>query len=267
MGTGRKASPVNDPVTMSIRAIIIDDEEGARESLHNILTRYFSDVEVVAKAANINDGEKYIHEQHPDLVFLDIEMPFGNAFDLLERFEDFDFDIIFITAYDQYAIQAIKFSALDYLLKPIDPDDLGNALDRYRQRAKQKSSLGNEAYNALMQNLQSEQKVPTRVGIPESDGVRFVSIADIVRCESDGNYTYLHLADKTRILSSKTLGDYEELFKANNFYRIHRSHLVNMVHIQKYVKGEGGYLRMSDGSEVEVARRKKNEFLEVLGQL
>ena len=252
---------------MNIRTIIIDDEEGARESLHNILNRYFDDVEVVAKAPNIDEGEAQIQLHSPDLVFLDIEMPFGNAFDLLERFEDFDFDIIFITAYDQYAIQAIKFSALDYLLKPIDPDDLKAALDRYRARREQKHANGGEAYNALLQNLGNEKKVPTRVGIPESDGVRFVAIDDIVRCESDGNYTIIFLKDKSKILSSKTLGDYETLFQPNDFFRIHRSHLVNMPHIKKYVKGEGGYVIMSDESEVEVARRKKNDFLEELARL
>lgn len=252
---------------MKIRTIIIDDEEGARESLNNILNRYFDDVEVVAKAPNIDEGEKAIHANSPDLVFLDIEMPFGNAFDLLERFEDFDFDIIFITAYDQYAIQAIKFSALDYLLKPIDPDDLKQALDRFRTRRDAKKNTSGEAYNALIQNLSNEKKVPTRVGIPESDGVRFVAIDQIVRCESDGNYTLIYLKDKTKILSSKTLGDYETMFVPNDFFRVHRSHLVNMPHIKKYVKGEGGYVIMSDDSEVEVARRKKNEFLEELARL
>lgn len=250
---------------MAIRTIIIDDEEGARESLANILARYFDEVEVVAKADNINDGERIIKEEKPDLVFLDIEMPMGNAFDLLERFETVDFGIIFITAYDQYAIQAIKFSALDYLLKPIDPDDLKNAVERFKERHA-KPNEHNDRIDALRQNLAAPKR-PTKIGIPESDGIVFVAINDITRCESDGNYTIIKLTNGSKILSSKTLGDYEDMFTHSNFFRVHRSHLVNLDHLSKYVKGEGGYVILSDGSEIEVARRKKSEFMERLAHL
>lgn len=244
----------------SIRAIIIDDEEGARESLANILRDYFENVEVVGKANSTKTGVHLINEQQPDLVFLDIEMPKGNAFDLLAQFENIDFDIIFITAYDQYAIKAIKFSALDYLLKPIDIDELKAAMEKFSDKAHKRTS--NQRFQVLLQNLNAESK--KKVAIPDSEGLIFVNLDDIIRCESDGNYTHIILSNRKKILASRTLGEYEEMFSDENFSRIHRSHLINLNHIDKYLKGEGGYAVMSDGSQVEISRRKRADFLEKL---
>lgn len=244
----------------SIRAIIIDDEEGARESLANILKDYFENVEVVGKANSAKTGIRLINEQQPDLVFLDIEMPKGNAFDLLAQFENIDFDIIFITAYDQYAIKAIKFSALDYLLKPIDIDELKAAIEKFSDKAHKRTS--NQRFQALLQNLNAESK--KKVAIPDSEGLIFVNLDDIIRCESDGNYTHIILSNRKKILASRTLGEYEEMFSDENFSRVHRSHLINLNHIEKYLRGEGGYAVMSDGSQVEISRRKRADFLEKL---
>lgn len=247
-------------MSKTIRAIIIDDEEGARESLANILKDYFDNVEVVGKAASADNGVKLINEYHPDLVFLDIEMPKGNAFDLLEHFENIDFDIIFVTAYDQYAIKAIKFSALDYLLKPIDIDELGAAIQKFDDKTHKRTT--NQRLQTLLQNLNAENK--KKVAIPDSEGLVFVNLDDIVRCESDGNYTHIILNNGKNILASRTLGEYEEMFSEENFSRVHRSHLINLNHIDKYIKGEGGYAVMTDGSHVEISRRKRAEFMEKL---
>ena len=246
---------------MSIKALIIDDEEGARESLRNILQSYFEEVEVLDTAESADDAYTKINEQQPDLIFLDIEMPRGNAFDLLERFDSIDFEIIFVTAYDHYAIKAIRFSALDYILKPIDIDELRAAIEKCAQQSDQRSI--NDRLKVLLQNL-NEQNKPRKVAIPDSEGLIFVNMDEIIRCESDGNYTTFILANERRILASRTLGEYEDLFSDDHFFRVHRSHLINMEHITKYVKGEGGYVIMSDSSEVEVSRRKKAAFMDQL---
>lgn len=247
------------------RVLIIDDEEGARESLRNILNRYFQDLEVVGTAHSAESGIEAINKFTPDLVFLDIEMPFGTAFDLLSKFDSIDFELIFVTAYDHYAIKAIKFSALDYLLKPVDIDDLREALDRFRKRKEQRVPPGNKL-EALLENLKSGER-PKKIAIPDTDGLLFVTLDDIIRCESDGNYTSIMLKSGKRVLASKTLGDYEDLFKGEQFFRTHRSHLINLSHIVKYVKGEGGYVILSDGSQVEISRRKKTDFLELMSKI
>ena len=246
---------------MTTKAIIIDDEKGARESLSNILRDYCPEVEVVAKAENIEVGYDTIEKHKPELVFLDIEMPHGNAFDLLEKFEEIDFDIIFVTAYDHYAINAIKFSALDYLLKPIDIDELQAAVSRHVNNS---GKYLKQKYELLLQNIKKD-KAPEKVAIADNESISFIEIATIVRCESDGNYTTLFLETGKKIVVSKTLGEFENMFSQNNFFRTHRSHLINLAHMAKYVKGEGGYVEMSDGSKAEVSRRKKPEFLANIG--
>ncbi|MGD1846391.1 MAG: LytR/AlgR family response regulator transcription factor [Salibacteraceae bacterium] len=235
----------------AIRTLIVDDEEGARESLANIIAKYFEQIKVVGKADSAKTGYEKIIELKPDLVFLDIEMPFGNAFDLLARFDEIDFDIIFVTAYDHYAINAIKFSALDYLLKPIDIEDLKAAITRLEK--KRKDTNVDERLNVFLQNLRGSNRTK-KVAIPESDGLIFVELEKIVRCESDGNYTSITLVGGKRIIASRTLGEYEELFLHERFFRVHRSHLINLNHIKRYIKGEGGYVIMDDDSQVEVSR-------------
>jgi two-component system, LytTR family, response regulator len=250
---------------MQLKAVIVDDEKGARESLHNLVQKFCPQIEVSAKAENIEDAYTKIVTHNPELVFLDIEMPNGNGFDLLKKFSELKFDIIFTTAYDHYAIKAIKYSAIDYLLKPIDIDDLKNSVLRVLQKRENKA-LQNEQILSLLNNIKPDQK-EKKVALPEGDGLTFVNIKDIVRCESDGNYTTIILQENKRIVTSRTLGEYEELFANEGFFRIHRSHLIQLNHLKKYIKGEGGYAIMSDGSQVEVSRRKKTEFLEKLSSM
>lgn len=192
-------------------------------------------------------------------------MPNGNAFDLLEKFKTINFNIIFTTAYDHYAIKAIKFSAIDYILKPIDPEELITAVKRFEDRAGQKATLDKQ-FKTLLSNVRPENKLK-KVGIPDGDGLIFINLSDIIRCDSDGNYTFFILTNGKKIIASRTLGEYEQMFADDNFFRIHRSHLINLEHVKKYIKGEGGYVVMSDNSQVEVSRRNKTDFLEKLSHL
>lgn len=247
---------------MAIKAVIVDDELGARESLSKMLEKNCKNVQVVAKADSMANAFMEITTHQPDLVFLDIEMPNGNAFDLLEKFKEINFNIIFVTAYDHYAIKAIKFSAIDYILKPVDPEELVKAVTRFESQHSNKTSL-DKKFKTLLSNVRPENKLK-KVGIPDGDGLIFINLADIIRCDSDGNYTYFLLTSGKKIIASRTLGEYEQMFADDNFFRIHRSHLINLEHVKKYIKGEGGYVIMSDNSQVEVSRRNKNEFLEKL---
>lgn len=244
------------------KAVIVDDELGARESLSKMLEKNCKNIQVVAKADNMMNAFIEITNHQPDLVFLDIEMPNGNAFDLLEKFKEINFNIIFVTAYDHYAIKAIKFSAIDYILKPVDPEELIKAVSRFESQHESKTSLDKKFKN-LLSNVKPENKLK-KVGIPDGDGLLFINLTDIIRCDSDGNYTYFLLTSGKKIVASRTLGEYEQMFAEDNFFRVHRSHLINLEHVKKYIKGEGGYVIMSDNSQVEVSRRNKNEFLEKL---
>ncbi len=248
-----------------IKAIIVDDELGARESLSKMLEKKCKQVEVVAKVDSMATAFEAITDKEPDLVFLDIEMPNGNAFDLLEKFKEINFNIIFTTAYDHYAIKAIKFSAVDYILKPIDPEELVQAVKRFEEHIGQKKSLDKQ-FKTLLSNIRPENKLK-KVGIPDGDGLIFIQLSDIIRCDSDGNYTFFILTNGKKIIASRTLGEYEHMFAEDNFFRIHRSHLINLEHVKKYIKGEGGYVVMADDSQVEVSRRNKTDFLEKLSHL
>jgi two-component system LytT family response regulator len=247
---------------MSIRAIIVDDELGARESLFKMLEKSCKQVQVLARVDSMATAFEAITLYKPDLVFLDIEMPNGNAFDLLEKFKEIDFNIIFTTAYDHYAIKAIKFSAVDYILKPIDPEELVQAVKRLEEKIGQNQSL-NSQFKTLLSNVRPDNKLK-KVGIPDGDGLVFIKLTDIIRCDSDGNYTYFILTNGKKIIVSRTLGEYEQMFADDNFFRVHRSHLINLEHVKKYIRGEGGYVVMTDNSQVEVSRRNKNDFLEKL---
>ena len=248
-----------------IKAIIVDDELGARESLSKMIEKNCKQIEVVAKVDSMLSAFEAITNKEPDLVFLDIEMPNGNAFDLLEKFKTINFNIIFTTAYDHYAIKAIKFSAVDYILKPIDPEELINAVKRFEDQAGQKTTLDKQ-FKTLLSNVRPENKLK-KVGIPDGDGLIFINLSDIIRCDSDGNYTFFILTNGKKIIASRTLGEYEQMFADDNFFRIHRSHLINLEHVKKYIKGEGGYVIMTDNSQVEVSRRNKTDFLERLSLL
>lgn len=250
---------------MSVRAVIVDDELGSRESLSKMIEKNCKNIQIVGKADSMLSAFEVITNNEPDLVFLDIEMPNGNAFDLLEKFKEIHFNIIFVTAYDHYAIKAIKFSAIDYILKPVDPEELMKAVSRFEAQLENKKLL-DKKFKTLLSNVKPENKLK-KVGIPDGDGLVFINLSEIIRCDSDGNYTYFLLTNGKKIIASRTLGEYEQMFNEDNFFRIHRSHLINLEHVKKYIKGEGGYVVMTDNSQVEVSRRNKNDFLEKLSLL
>ena len=244
-----------------INAIIIDDEKKCNSLLQKTIEKQLIDIKIVATAANVDDGIRLIHHHEPDLIFLDIEMPNKNGFDLLSAFDEINFDVIFTTAYNQYAIKAIKYSALDYLLKPVDADDLKIAITRFKQ--KQKSSQKSQI-NLLFDNLKNLNHAYNKISVSTNEGVIFLTIADIIYCEATGSYTQFYLRNNEKLLSSRTLKDFEELLTNHNFFRIHNSFLININEIKRYIKGDGGSVIMSNTNEVLVSRRKKEEFMKKL---
>lgn len=247
------------------KTIIVDDEKGCRDTLETML-KEFPQIKVEAIVDSISLAEQAISTFQPQLIFLDIEMAGGTGFELLEKLSPVNFDVIFTTAYDQYAIKAIKYSALDYLLKPIDPTELFDAIERFANK-KQNQELINNKFKTLLNNISTES-THQKIAVPDGEGLNFIKISDIVRFQSDGSYTYMHTSGNQKpTLISKPIGDYQEMLNNENFIRVHRSHLINLQHVSKYVKGEGGYAIMSDGSQVDVSRRKKGEFIEALSSL
>ena len=248
-----------------LKAVIIEDEKRSRETLTGLLKLYCKNVEVVADADGMRTGRQAILEHHPDIVFLDIQMPDGSGFKLLESFEKTDFEIIFTTAYDQFAIKAIKFSALDYLLKPIFPEDLIEAVSKAE---KKRDGLGTkESIEVLLQHVKKPESENPKIVLSTSDKINVVNIKDIVRCASDNYYTFFYFIDGTRILISKTLKENEELLRDHNFIRPHKSHLINVLYIKSFLKHDGGYIVMTDGSKVPVSRRKKEKIIEIINNL
>jgi two-component system LytT family response regulator len=243
-----------------ITAIIIDDELKARENLKYILRENFSDVHVVALCGTIQDAVAKIQEHKPDLVFLDIMMKGETGFDLFDKLSDIKFDVVFVTAYDEYAMKALKMNAVDYILKPIDLEDLENALKKVNSK-KHKPLKGDEL-RPLLEQINIHKNIQ-KIALPTLEGLVFVQINDIVRCESDENYTTFYFAGKTKKVVSKTIKYFEDLLLPHHFFRSHRSHLINLHHIREYIRGDGGYIVMSDGSEVMLARRKKEEFMKL----
>jgi two-component system, LytTR family, response regulator len=247
------------------KTIIVDDEKGCQDTLESLLGD-LPQIQLLTKVDSIALAQKVIEELEPQLVFLDIEMPGGTGFDLLEKMGPINFDVIFTTAYDQYAIKAIKYSALDYLLKPIDPEELAVAIERFTSK-KHDQELINNKFKTLLNNIGGENS-NQKIAIPDGEGLNFIKIKDIVRFQSEGSYTDMFTMGKTKpTLISKPIGDYEEMLANESFFRLHRSHLINLEHVQKYVKADGGYVIMSDGSKVEISRRKRNEFIQQLDSL
>ena len=243
---------------IDIKAVIIEDEEKSRNTLKNMLTDFCEGVEIVGMGESIADGVKSIIEHKPDLVFLDIELPNGNGFELFNYFPLGHFDVIFTTAYDQFAVQAFKMSAIDYLLKPIDLEDLRNGLQKVRD--KKHGEFLKEKIETLRSNLNNTFH---KLALPSSDGLIFIELNDIIRCEASGNYTKFHLTNGSSHLISKTLGHYEEILKDSNFFRTNRADLVNLNHIQKYTRQKRATILLSDGTTLNIAEGRKNSFLEI----
>ncbi len=243
-----------------LTAIIVDDEAKARENLKYILKDLDLDVHVAATCGTIQEAVDQIAVQKPDLVFLDIMMKGETGFDLFEKIANITFDVVFITAYDEYAMKALKLNAVDYLLKPIDSDDLLKAIEKVKKR--KSNPVRGENLSQLLNTIKPNKNLH-KIALPTLEGLYFVQIEDIIRCESDENYTTVFLKTKEKKVVSKTIKYFEELLTAHSFFRSHRSHLINLAHIKEYIKGDGGYIVMNDGSEVMLARRKKEEFLKL----
>ncbi len=243
-----------------IRTILIDDEKSSLIILEKLLEKNVPEVEIIGKAQSVAEGIKIIDELKPDLVFLDISMPDGDGFEVLEKVDYKDFGIIFVTAYDQYAIKAFEFSALHYILKPVKAEELVEAVNRYKQS---KSSASDIIEKLKYLNLNLGEK-PTKLILPTSSGMHIIDFDDIIRCESSNNYTTFFLKDGKKIVVSKSIQTYEKLLKDSHFCRIHNKHIVNLKYIKKYVRGRGGYVVLANGEQIDVSEGRKKQFLEKL---
>lgn len=242
-----------------IRTILVDDETDSIRVLQRLLNAYCPEVEVIGTADGVETALNVIQMARPDLVFLDIEMTHGNAFDLLNQLQPITFQIIFVTAFDNYAIRAFKYSALDYLLKPVDIDDLREAVKRAATKVQGKNFL--DQMETLLYNMETFQLSQQKMAVPTLTGLVFIPIKDILRFEANGSYTTIYLTSKEEIIATRNIKEYEDLLPAAIFCRVHNSHIINLHKIQKYHKGRGGYVIMEDGSNIEVASRRREEFL------
>lgn len=245
-----------------LRSIIIDDEPKNIRILRKLVDDYCPEVEVIAEASDVLEAFESIRANKPDLLFLDIEMPFGNAFDLLDKLQPVNFEVIFITAFNEYALKALKYSALDYLLKPVNIEDLKLAVHKAIERIKSRSTHAN--LNNLLENLRKLQPAMQKLALPTNEGLVFLPVEKIVRCEAKGSYTIIHTFNE-KLVTSRNIKEYEELLPGNIFFRVHNSHIVNINNIKKYYKGRGGYIEMDDGATVEIATRRKDAFLRRIG--
>ncbi|BAX79164.1 LytR/AlgR family response regulator transcription factor [Labilibaculum antarcticum] len=245
-----------------IKALIIDDELKSQSTLNKLLEMYCPEVEVIGFAHNVETGIEAIDSLKPDLVFLDISMPDGDGFEVLERVKDRDFEVVFTTAFNDYAIKAFQFAALHYLLKPINYIELQSAVKRCKQNH-QDVDL-NEKIKILCDSLSNHHQ---KIILPTSNGLRIIELNQILRCEADGSYTNFYLSDNTVLMVSKVLSNFEELLPEEIFCRVHNKHLVNLNYISQYIKGRGGRIILSSGKEVEVSESKKKDFLKRLKYL
>ena len=244
-----------------IKAVIVDDEPFCCSSLVILLERYCPEVKVTGIYHSGDDALQAIPEHHPQIVFLDIEMPGMNGFEMLEKLPAIDFEIIFTTSYDQYAIKAIRLSALDYLLKPIDREELQKAVQKVIERSHHPFP---QQLEILLQKIHQPISSAQKIALPSMEGLQMIDVNSIISCASDSNYTIFFIRNKKKIVVSRTLKEIEEMLEEYPFLRVHNSYLINLNEIDKYIKGEGGYLVMSDGSNIDVSRSKKETLLNKL---
>lgn len=248
-----------------IRSIIIDDEPKNLKILASMLEEFCPDVEIVGKVEKHEQAINMINQQKPELVFLDIAMPGGTAFDLLDKLQSVEFEIIFVTAFDNYTLTAFKYSAVDYLLKPVKIEELQSAVARAIER-KQLKQNNLHRLGILLNNLNKQQGAPVhKIAFPSPQGLVFLPITEIIRCEASGPYTHIFTMENKKLVVSRRLNEYEELLPSSNFFRIHHSHIVNLQHVTKYHRGRGGFVEMVDGATLELASRRKEEFLALFG--
>jgi len=245
-----------------LKAIIIDDEENCCELLKIRLKKHQDNLEVCGVANSVSEGDALIRSIRPDVVFLDIQMPEGSGFDLLKRFPDAEFEIVFVTAYNEYAIRALKMSALDYLLKPVEPEELRLCVEKLVYKAQEHArAYSTNKLNILQSNTDSGKNDLLRLVVPLMNGFEVVNVSDIIYCKAESNYTRFFLPKNKEYLVSKTLKEFEEILSDLFFFRIHNSYLINLNHVKGYNKGKSGTVIMSDGTALGLSRQKKGEFL------
>jgi two-component system LytT family response regulator len=243
-----------------IRALIVDDEPNGRQYMRQMCERYLPQVRVVGEAANVQEARSLIDLEMPDLLFLDIEMPGTTGIEMLRQMPHIPFEVIFVTAFNRYAVEAFRLGAADYLLKPVNPSDLQNALERA-----EKNLLAQAADRPHLKTLAHHYgEAFTKVTIPTLNGYEFIDFKEIVYFESDGNYTTLRLLNGKQVVATRSLASFEEILEPYRFFRVHKSYLINLAFIRKYIKGDGGTVVMEDGTEIDVSRRRKEEFLACL---
>lgn len=246
-----------------IKALVIDDENRTRDLICKMINSFGLNIEAISGGENVKSGIASIEEHQPAIVFLDIQMPDGTGFDVLKGISEKNFEVIFITAHEEFAIKAIKFSALDYILKPVDADELKATVERALDTIGQKKE--EKQFEALQNNMQPNQK--RKLVLKTQESVHVVDLDSIIRCEADRNYTLFYLVDGKKILVSKTLKDYETLLSGHNFFRVQQSHLVNLEYVARYDKGNGGSVVMRDNAEVPLSPAKRELFFKVLDSL
>ena len=248
-----------------IKAVIIEDEVKGLNNLKNLLAQHCGDVDIIGTAGSVEEGVELFSDPaiKPDVAFLDISLPDGLVFQLLNRVTPIEFEIIFVTAYEEYAIKACEYSSIGYIVKPIDPDMLKEAVSRIRERRDAQMDKRLDIFNNYLNNPNAFSKM----SIFALDGIYFVNIRDIVRFEAEDNYTHIYLQSGERITASKTIKSYEDLLAPFNFYRVHKRHVINLNFMRKFVKGDGGYLIMDDDKRIEVSRRRRPAFMEQLRRL
>lgn len=244
-----------------MNTIIVEDEAKQLELLINLIQKHLPELRIVATADAVSTGLSAIRQYQPDLVFLDVEIKGGTSFDLLEQFPNLDAAVIFTTSFEQYAVQAFRLSAVDYLMKPIDEAELINAVDKARARIQ--AADGIRHLELLLRNYRNTEPEDLKIALPTQKGYDFVQPNDIVRCESDNTYTTFYLTDQRKVVVSRTLKNCEQMLAPFTFCRVHNSSLINLNYITEYVRGEGGIVIMADGSEVAISRRRKEHFLQL----
>jgi len=244
-----------------LTALIVDDEIHNRKVLEQMLHKHAPIINSIYQADTVNQAIQLISQYQPQIVLLDIQMNGETGFDLLQQSGDFSFEVIFITAHDNYAIKAFRFNAVDYLLKPVVVSELKEAIEKAVKKLSNSPGNYRDNVNRLSLQMRNGKALADCITIATTDGFLVLPIRDIVYCQASNNYTIIYLSDNKKITSSQTLGFYEELLAENNFFRTHRSYLINIAHVNSYKKGEGGYITMTNGDEIELARNHKTDFL------
>jgi two-component system, LytTR family, response regulator len=249
-----------------ITAVIIDDDSNLREGMKGLLGLYAPDITIIGEADSVASGVQVLCKLQPQVVFLDIQMNDGTGFDLLEKLAEakgkISTHVVFITAYEHYAIKAFRFSALDFLLKPVGPDELEKVIEKIRSVLEKDNDYSH--IDLLLENIRKKADNFKRIALSNSDGIHLLDITDIMRCESDDNYTKFFIKNRKPILISKTLKEYEELLTEHDFVRIHQSHLINLAYVKSYVKKENGVVVMTDDSQLPISQRKKDQLQEII---